>query len=126
MGVDEWLETIEDEELKALLSKNVIITGGCIASMLLREKVNDYDIYFRNKEAAEKAALYYVERFEVKNKNGIPCEIRVDTSSKVDTGEDRVRIVIKSSGIASEEGTGEEYRYFEANPPVYLTLCRSI
>ena len=32
--------------IKHRLLKNSIVTGGCIASMLLKEKVNDYDIYF--------------------------------------------------------------------------------
>ena len=33
-------------EISGVLLKNSIVTGGCIASMLLKEKVNDFDIYF--------------------------------------------------------------------------------
>ena len=108
--VDDWLATIEDEELRDLLSDNIIVTGGCIASMLLREKVNDYDVYFRTKEAARKAAEYYVGRFDPKEKRGIACKICVDSS------DNRVRVIIKSAGIASEDGTKKEYQYFEASP----------
>ena len=108
--IDDWLATIEDEELRDLLSDNIIVTGGCIASMLLREKVNDYDVYFRTKEAAIKAAEYYVSRFEPREKRGIACKICVDSSDS------RVRVIIKSAGIASEDGTKKEYQYFEASP----------
>ena len=47
---NEWIESIKDEAVRELAKKNSFITGGCIASMLLREKVNDYDVYFTNDE----------------------------------------------------------------------------
>ena len=105
-----WTETIEDPVVKKLAEDNTIVTGGCIASMLLNEKVNDFDIYFRTKDAAFTIAKYYVERFKPKNRNGIPCEIRVVEES------DRVKVIIQSSGIASEDGTDKSYEYFEARP----------
>lgn len=107
--VDAWLDSIEDQAVRDLAAKNTIITGGCIASMLLGEKVSDYDIYFRTRETAKAIADYYVARFDPKFKNGIPCKITVDTQK-----EDRIRIVIKSAGIASEDGTEKEYEYFES------------
>lgn len=106
--MNEWFASIEDASVRSLAEKNTIVTGGCIASMLLKEQVNDYDVYFRNRETAIAVANYYVARFQMKNKKGIPCRIWVDTEK-----EDRVRVVIKSSGIASEEGTEKEYQYFE-------------
>lgn len=108
--IDEWLATIEDESVRPLAKANTIITGGCIASMLLREKVNDYDLYFRNKETAQAVAEYYVKRFKVKNRKGIVCPISVEAEG------DRIRIVIKSAGVASEEGAEVPYRYFESSP----------
>jgi len=108
--VDKWIETIEDPVVKKLAEENTIVTGGCITSMLLNEKINDFDIYFRTKEATEAIAKYYVSKFNPKNKNGIPCGISVVTS------EDRVRIVIQSAGVASEEGTDKPYEYFESRP----------
>lgn len=106
--INDWLKSIECEETRSLASKNTIVTGGCIASMLLNEKVNDFDIYFRNRETALKVANYYISRFQVKNKQGIPCKIYVDEEAT-----DRVKIIVKSSGIASEEGSEKEYQYFE-------------
>lgn len=108
--VDEWLETIEDDEVRKLANDNTIVTGGCIASMLLAEPVNDFDIYFRTREATEAIARYYVKRFEPENRNGIECSISVQTL------EDRVKIIVQSAGIASEDGAEQPYEYFEARP----------
>lgn len=108
--VDDWLSSIDDQAVRDLASKNTIVTGGCIASMLLKEPINDFDLYFANKETAAAVAKYYVKRFSSKNKAGIEVPISVD-----DEG-DRVRIVVKSAGIASEEGTETPYEYFEGRP----------
>lgn len=102
--------SIEDADVRALVEKNTIVTGGCIASMLLGEKVNDFDLYFTNLETTEAVARYYVARFNVKNRSGIPCEISVDTADA------RVRVVVKSAGVASEEGAEQPYEYFEGAP----------
>lgn len=106
----ELLASIEDEGVRSLVEKNTIITGGCIASMLLGEKVNDFDLYFTNKATAKAVADYYVARFHPKNKAGIPAAIFVEET------DDRVKIVIKSAGIASEDGTEKPYEYFEGSP----------
>ncbi|GGA45912.1 hypothetical protein [Pelagibacterium lentulum] len=108
--VDEWLSSIEDEAVRDLAKKNTIVTGGCIASMLLREPVNDYDLYFTNKETALAVAEYYVARFKSKNASGIEVPISVDDR------DGRIRIVVKSAGIASEDGATTPYEYFEARP----------
>lgn len=108
--IEDWLASIEDERVRALASKNTVVTGGCIASMLLKEPVNDFDLYFTNKETTAAVAEYYVARFSSKNKAGIPVPISVDQEG------DRVRIVVKSAGVASEEGTATPYEYFEGRP----------
>jgi hypothetical protein len=108
--VDAWLASIEDESVRALVADNTIVTGGAIASMLLKEPVNDFDVYFRSRDVAEIVAKYYVDRFQPAARNGIRCEISVDTR------DDRVRIVVKSAGIASADGADKPYEYFEAQP----------
>lgn len=65
--MEEWIETIGDEDLKELVLTNYIVTGGCIASMLLGEKINDYDVYFRDIDVAAKVAKYYVNKFDPDN-----------------------------------------------------------
>lgn len=106
--IDEWLTSIEDEGVRKLAKANTIVTGGCIASMLLKEEVNDFDLYFRNRETVRAIADYYVARFDPKLKSGIPCKITVVEEF------DRIKIVIKSAGIASEQGAEKPYEYFEA------------
>lgn len=103
-----WFESIEDEQVRKLAQANTIVTGGCIASMLLNESVNDFDLYFRTKEATEAIAKYYIDRFHPTNRNGIECKIWLETT------DDRIKVMIKSAGIASEDGTEKAYEYFEA------------
>jgi len=113
-----WLRSIEDDSVREMAQKNTIVTGGAIASMLLNEPVNDYDIYFRDRATTIAVARYYMSRFKVKERQGIPCEMRLvgDDGEPINdtnpTG--RVKIMIQSSGIASDEGTKKPYEYFEA------------
>lgn len=96
---DEFLDTITDEKVKALVAQNTIITGGCIASMLLREDVNDFDCYFRNKETASAVAKYYVSQFNEDNKH------REDKKSQrkgfVDK-DDEIRSMLKAKGLEAD------------------------
>jgi len=59
----EFTTSITDERVRKLVEKNSLITGGAIASMLLNEKVNDYDVYFTNAETAQQVANYYLTQF---------------------------------------------------------------
>lgn len=110
--VDEWIATIDDEDLRKAVKRDTIVTGGCITSMLLREKVNDFDIYFRTRDTTLRVAQYYVEAFKAnpppifKDKSEVPIY--------VDEKEDRIRVIIKSAGIASESGD-DGYQYFEGD-----------
>lgn len=61
--VDTFIKSIEDTKLQKLVKDNTIITGGAIASMLLGEKINDFDLYFTNKETVIKVSEYYVQKF---------------------------------------------------------------
>ena len=62
--VDSWIETIQDSELKKVLKDNVLVTGGCIASMFLKEQVNDFDVYIKSKEVLLKLTQYYTRSFQ--------------------------------------------------------------
>lgn len=75
--------SIDDPNVRKLVERNTIITGGCIASMLLGEKVNDFDLYFRDKATAVAVGEYYVAKFV--SATGHPM--------KLDARGDRVRIV---------------------------------
>jgi hypothetical protein len=60
---NEWVESIGDEEVKKLVKKNTVITGGSIASMINNEKVKDFDVYFTNRETVVAVAKYYINKF---------------------------------------------------------------
>ncbi len=152
--INDWLMSIEDKNVLALAQKGTIVTGGSIASMLLGEKVNDFDLYFKDHATALAVAKYYVERFKPETSRGIKCKIYVEDGPAIHSqlengtwekkivretydevaaleGDDegatviskvpkpepnRIRVVIKSAGIASEAGTEEPYSYFEGRP----------
>lgn len=123
--IDDWLESIEDEYVRELCKEHTIVTGGSIASMLLREPVNDFDIYFRNKETVKAVANYYVNKFNNTSttthkggfKNvGVTVQDEADENDFIGSpSESRIKIVVKSAGVASEEGA-DDYAYFETRP----------
>jgi hypothetical protein len=115
--IEDWLKTLP-EGLRADISENIIVTGGCIPSMLLGEKINDYDIYFRNKASAVLVAKHYCKRFinEADAKNGVSRsinpEVRLETKKNIKgEEEERVTIWIQSAGAVGTQQ--EEYQYFE-------------
>lgn len=105
--IEEWIKTVEDEDLRSLIKRDVIVTGGSIASMLLGEKINDYDVYFATKATTAAVAQYYVRKFNsrmVLNSNN-------DYTPEVREEEDRVSIWMRSAGVAADTQT--YYEYFE-------------
>lgn len=102
--VNTWIESIEDAYLQQKLRKNVIVTGGCIASMLLGEDVNDFDIYIRDHRTTKAVADYYVSRFIAKKGNST-------TSNDLEVTDEggRVKIVSRSSGVSEEEPAEAKY-----------------
>lgn len=113
--VNNWLATIKDEDLRKKCAEEAIVTGGSIASMLLGEQVNDFDIYFRTKETVLAVANYYVKEFEGQRKKqgGVPVNIYVEELED-SQNRPRVRIVVKSAGVAGE-GQEQDYQYFEGS-----------
>lgn len=93
--VDAWLATITDSHVKELAARNTIVTGGSIASMLLGEPVNDYDIYFKNHATAKAVAEYYVGKFS---------EAHPGRKITVEDVEHRIKIKVKSVGVAEAPG----------------------
>lgn len=89
-----WLDSIKDDTVKGLVKNNTIISGGCITSMLLNEEVKDFDVYFSNKETTKAVADYYVNLFNQKT----PTRM-----GEVQEFEDRIKIFIKSDGVAAED-----------------------
>lgn len=120
--VGEWWATLPDD-IREQVERDTIVTGGSIASMLLREKVNDFDVYFRTRDTALKVAKHYVKEFVGRRREaaGIPINIYLANAdgqplSERDAG-DRIKVVVKSAGIASDDDSAATYAYFEGRPP---------
>lgn len=89
--INDWLKHIDSEDIVKILRDNVIITGGAIVSMLNGEEVNDYDVYFRTKEACVKVANYYADIFNKTHLN--KSQVSIVTEG------DRIQCFISSTGI---------------------------
>lgn len=115
--MEKWLKSLP-EELQPLVKRDVVVTGGCIASMLLGEPVNDYDVYFKTKATVLAVAKHYLDTFiaaqKHKNEGGVPYAMTLE-ELKDSLGRDRVRIKIQSAGIAGEKQE-QVYHYFETVP----------
>ncbi|MFW6219594.1 MAG: hypothetical protein ACOC33_01995 [bacterium] len=125
--VSDWLETITDKKVVSAIKKDLIITGGCFTSMILNEKVNDYDCYFKTKDTVLKVANYYAKIWndthttlrnrvyvldgenpskELLDYYGVNTveEFRNHSSGIIrKTSLNRVKMVIPSAGVVGEE-----------------------
>lgn len=58
--LNDWLDSISDESLRKDVKANVLVSGGSITSLFLREDVNDYDVYIMNRDVLMRLVRYYV------------------------------------------------------------------
>jgi hypothetical protein len=65
--MNSWLDSIKDEAVKSKIKSSIIVTGGCITSMLLNEPVNDFDVYLSDKESLKALCNYYCLQFNENN-----------------------------------------------------------
>jgi hypothetical protein len=107
--MNDWVKTIKDEKVAALVRKNAIVTGGAIANLLLNEEVKDFDVYFRDKETTLAVAQYYVNDFNERHKGrknklgGNATALVLDGERDLMMGNDGKRVFRdKSSPIAKE------------------------
>lgn len=120
---NEFINSIEDEEVRKLVKNNSIITGGAITSMLLNEPVNDFDYYFTDKETTIKVAQYFVDKYNSDEQENQrmkviegPMEQELVRDNPIDlTG--RVRVIIPSSGI---EGSPENLEHEDNTIPEHV------
>ena len=117
--IDKWIESVEDVDVKKAIKENLIITGGCFTSMIENNHPNDFDCYFKTKEAVIKVAEYYVKQWRSTHPNTklevLDCDEILKKAKKngydniyfpyglnetVDKG--RVKIYYKSKGVAGD------------------------
>lgn len=132
---NEWVESIQDTEVRELVKKNSVISGGAIVSLLLGDKPSDFDVYFTNLETTVKVASYYLNKLvetgklnkgDVKGqkaavfiKIGDFFKAPIHDVNKIDYKDleakehhPRVRFFVQSKGVISEDSV-EDYQYFE-------------
>jgi hypothetical protein len=119
--VNDWISTIDDIKLASDLTKDVVVTGGCITSMFQQEDVNDYDIYLRSPKTAFNLAKYYANKIIEDSTNTLSkddikllCEtnaeenLLLESSDLIPTGLQRTQIYIKSSGVYNRRDYDKE------------------
>jgi hypothetical protein len=111
---NEWLESIGDEEVKNLVRKNTVITGGCIASMINNEKVKDYDVYFTNQETVVAVARYYIGKFKELNPDNFH-QIKLYTSADFVNPESELNkeFAKQQSLDTDEDGAGRDNEFLD-------------
>ncbi len=109
---NKWIGSINSELLREQVKKDLIVTGGSIASMLMGDKVNDYDLYFKTKETCIALAEYYLTMFKADPPERLKDDTDIMSRLRVIAKEDRVNIIVQSSGAISSDAEGE-YEYFE-------------
>lgn len=119
----DWLDSITDEGVKRIIKNNVIITGGAMVSLLTGEKVHDYDVYLRTKDACVAVAKYYIDQWNTQHPHDKQASLVVE-EDKTDTKKvikdkdlpfsdensmeipvtipGRVKVFIQSDGVAGE------------------------
>ena len=68
--LENWLDSIEDTQLRSDVSKNILLSGGSIASLLQGVDVNDYDIYIKDMNVLYRLAEYYTKNFPIEILDG--------------------------------------------------------
>lgn len=112
--LNSWLESIKDEEVRKIAAENVFVTGGSIVSLLTNQPVNDYDLYFKSKEAVTAIGKYYCGEFSRLNPDcqNIPIVKEITATNLNGEEENRVVIWVQSAGAVVEDSTSL-YQYFE-------------
>lgn len=113
--IDDWINSIDDNEVRNAIRSNAIVTGGAIVSLLQDEDPHDYDVYFRTEDSLKLVAEHYVKKFVKKagdsgayNPTVQRCRWNEEKSAwtVLDPGtkaEDvRLRVFIKSNGAVGE------------------------
>lgn len=93
--LNDWCKYIEDEKIRRLIKENAIVTGGALVSLLNSEKPNDYDIYFKTKEAVKEVAKYYANIWNSTHEDKAMVEIQ--------DNDDKIQCFIRSVGAVMEE-----------------------
>lgn len=110
--LDDWVSSINDEEIQKEIKNNAIITGGAIVSLLNNEQPHDYDVYFKTRESLYKIAEYYANEWNLSHVGKAQVKIKEEELH----GEDRITCFIRSVGVTTDD---EESGIDDESEPIY-------
>lgn len=133
---DDFVSSIEDEEIKTLIKDGTIITGGAIVSLLQGDKPHDYDLYFKDFKTCYRVADYFVKKFNSISCNGKTANIKIQDadfmyrdktwehegkwidyskaeSQVLESKEPRIKIFISSEGVTGNIDETEDESYID-------------
>lgn len=103
--VNQWLDSIDNEELRNTFAENVLVAGGSIGSLIRNETPNDYDLFFRNQETVNLISNYY-QQYD----NSGNFRIITITENAV-TFENGIQLVLKYSGDLKQLWNNFDFRH---------------
>jgi len=103
--VNQWLDSIGDDELRNIFAENVLVAGGSIGSLIRNETPNDYDLFFRNQETVNLISNYY-QQYD----NSGNFRIITITENAV-TFENGIQLVLKYSGDLKQLWNNFDFRH---------------
>jgi len=104
-----FLGSITNEKLRKDVGECLIVTGGCITSLLLKESVNDYDVYLTSEEVTKRLAQYYAngdfvlsnpEMMVLRHGDEIDLNIAERLGLALEAGQ--VKVHIPSAGVVGD------------------------
>lgn len=107
--IDDWMESIEDKKLAEDVRSKVVVMGGCIASMLMDEEPNDFDVYFTDSDIAKRVVEYYIRQAGMNENIGVQPIFEPDGIRIYGVGQNRsdTRFTPEKNKTG---GNGEKYR----------------
>ncbi len=103
--VNQWLDSIDNEELRNTFAENVLVAGGSIGSLIRNETPNDYDLFFRNQETVNLISNYY-QQYD----NSGNFRIITITENAV-TFENGIQLILKYSGDLKQLWNNFDFRH---------------
>lgn len=98
--IADWLSSLP-AQISEQVRGDVIVTGGCITSMLMGNRINDFDVYLKTQASAKMIADHYAG--EMMKRRGGTIEVRLETVKNIkDENECRIINFISSRGVAGD------------------------
>lgn len=95
--VSDWLNSLP-EQLRKQVAPDIIVTGGCITSMLMGVPINDFDIYMKTQKSAFDLAVHYASMMP-----SADIEVVIEDAVNI-KGESESRVIcrIPSQGVTGK------------------------